>query len=727
MNGMWISNGTAKPFYARKKIMLDKKPETALLSICASGQYDFWINGKRVGEDVLRGAWTDYNKRILYNTYDVASALLEGGNELVIEVANGWYIADTDDKRHFYTVDKGYRPFGKYLCLMAELTADGEKFETDGAWEVLKSATTFANVYGSEDFDNQYFQKIGSLQWQPARILSAEEAPRGQILEADYPPVTVIHSYQPIRRDILKDGSVLIDFGQNMSGQFEIQVAGTPGTVVRVTPYEKLREGVPEATVQTYSEYTLAGSGGRECFRPRFSYAGGRWITVELVRGAADLTDLDASAYFISSSSPECGTFHCDNEKLNAVYQMILHAIESNINHCHTDCPTIEKLGWLEPNHLMAPSIMYAKDVEKLWMKILQDIIDAQYEEGEEDTDLGVFPHEYRRGLIPSIAPRYARFITDWGSGSFWDIIPWGSSLILIPYYLRKFYGNTDGIRLAYPAMKKYIAYLERQYDDYERLYGKKGAFICGGLGDWGISQNGGESRENIETAFFYHDADRLAEYAQLLGYEEDAVRYRKLAERIYGDYNRQLLRRDPDTGLYGYPAFDSEGFRLTQANQAIPLQFGLVPEEQRPDVEQSFLNCMGAHFVCGEIGLPYIIRELQELNQNDLLYDLVMNEEHPSYLRFVNCGETTLPEFWRDDARSRNHDMMGHIMEWFYSGIAGIRPDEEGHVSVRPWISGKVGNFECTYRSRTGTTVVKCENGTVTVKQEDTDYGQQA
>ena len=88
-----------------------------------------------------------------------------------------------------------------------------------------------------------------------------------------------------------------------------------------------------------------------------------------------------------------------------------MKAIESNLNHLHTDCPTIEKLGWLEPDHLMAKAVMYNKNVDTLWSKIAMDMRDSQYQESEMDFDTGNFRHEYKSGLVPTIAPRYAKFI----------------------------------------------------------------------------------------------------------------------------------------------------------------------------------------------------------------------------------------------------------------------------------------------------------------------------
>lgn len=317
-----------------------------------------------------------------------------------------------------------------------------------------------------------------------------------------------------------------------------------------------------------------------------------------------------------------------------------MKAIESNLNHLHTDCPTIEKLGWLEPDHLMAKAVMYNKNVDTLWSKIAMDMRDSQYQESEMDFDTGNFRHEYKSGLVPSIAPRYAKFIYDCGEGSFWDIIPWGSSIILAAYEQYKFYNNRKILEENYVSAKKYIKYLTEQYRDYNRLYHKNGQerFICCGLGDWGIEQNKGRSRENLETAFYYHDLMVMAEISKLLK-KEDEKEFLNQAQMVKKAYNQTLLIKE--NGRAYYRSYDNG--EITQANQALPLCFGMVPKECVKSVQAELLAlCTDSHLKCGEIGLVYILRALSEMNQHEKIHEMIMKKDHPSYLRFINNNETT-------------------------------------------------------------------------------------
>ena len=421
--GKWIGNGTKKPFIARKLFNLKRSDEEltelksgagnakdacnndidnskAVLSVCVPGQFEVRINGEKISPYTYEGSQTDFNKHVHYSTYDVSDFIQQEENEITIEVANGWYIGDDDNgKRYFYTIDKGYEAFGEELALLAQLKVGDEYIVTDTNWEVSASQTVLADIYGSEDID-----KTVEFMWSYASIINS---PKGELIPYNYPPVIRKYTYEP--KSIDKERKIF-DFGQNMSSQFYLKIKGEKGQKVKLIPAEKLSEdGDIEQTVDTYSILTL--SGREDIFEQRFSVNGARWYKIE---GAELSQIIEFKSHFATSSAEDCGYFKCSDDGLNKLYGIILKAIESNINHSHTDCPTIEKLGWLEPNHLMGPSVMYNKNVDNLWSKIAMDMGDSQYEDNEFDIDTGAFPHEYKAGLIPSIAPRYARFTIDW-------------------------------------------------------------------------------------------------------------------------------------------------------------------------------------------------------------------------------------------------------------------------------------------------------------------------
>ena len=230
--------------------------------------------------------------------------------------------------------------------------------------------------------------------------------------------------------------------------------------------------------------------------------------------------------------------------------------------------------------------------------------------------------------------------------------------------------------------------------------------FICHGLGDWGNPDNE-LARENIETAFLYADAKTLAEFARLLDKQEDANALSVFARQVKDNYNSRLLVQD-ENGRWVYRSYEhSDKIVITQACEALPLYWGIVPMEKEGDVADAFRQTLTEKdcFASGEVGLPYIIQAAREYSMNDLIAQFITRPEHPSYYAFVLDGLTTLGEYWEPNPRSHCHDMMGHIMEWFYNGIAGICPLEPGfrRVRIKPWLPHSMNRMSCTYHSASG------------------------
>ena len=398
---------------------------------------------------------------------------------------------------------------------------------------------------------------------------------------------------------------------------------------------------------------------------------------------------------------------------------MIEKTVEANMVGVHTDCPTIERFAWQEPNHLMAPAIMYMKNGKELWRKFLSDCRDAQHgpEDVFHDFEGNVIPAG--DGLVPSQAPCYIPNVLPVpGMGSFYDIIAWGSTIILGTWWHYWFYGDPSILAENYGAGKRYFAHLLTKVTPE--------GFICHGLGDWG-NPEGALLRENIETVFLYADAVRLAWMADVLQEAEDAAYYRAEAGKIRDNYNEQLLRQNPATGRWYYRTYEAEqnveqgggtdaAPVLTQASQALPLYFSMGPADKEEDVVSAFraaLTARGA-LVSGEVGLPYIIQTARRYGMNDLIAQYIVREEHPSYYAFILDGETTLGEYWEKNPRSHCHDMMGHIIEWYYNGIAGIEAAEPGFASVRihPYLPEDMDSFTCSYETPHGTIRVSGRRG---------------
>ena len=715
---VWVTNRTKSPFYLRRRFTLREKPVSAELLACALGQYNAWMNGARVGDAFLEPAWTDYDKRALYRRYDVAALLREGGNALVIEVGNGWYNWDRSFGYSFHFPPfmppnpNPYRAYGESLVAAFVLRvryANGteESVVSNEQCRTHPHGVIHTNVYGSEWIEGAALQSGCSLPdfddsaWENALPATADEAPKGVLDEAKLPPVRILKRYEAKYLHTV-NGRAVYDLGQNISGILEATVRGQAGARVDFYPAEKLdAKGDADQIAKNWMpidnviRYVVAQTDRAERFSQTFTYFAGRYLAVE---GEAKILSLSALA--VSSAWKRAGFFSCDDERYNKIYDMVEKTVEANMLGVHTDCPTIERFAWQEPNHLMGAAIMYMKDGKELWRKFLADCRDAQHSAEDRFSDFAGNRFCPGDGLVPSQAPCYIPNVLPVpGIGSFYDIIAWGSTIILGARWHYLFYGDPAIIEENYNAGLRYFRYLLTRLDE--------NGFISHGLGDWG-NPEGRLARENIETALLYADAVTLASFAEILGRTADQARLTAQADAIRERYNAALLVQD-ERGRWCYRSFEKreEGVVMTQACEALPLYWGMVPEEKRPDVVEclrELLSAKGA-LIAGEVGLPYVIQAAAQNGMNELIAACITRETHPSYYAFVLAGETTLGEYWEDNPRSHCHDMMGHIIEWYYNGLAGIEIAEPGFKKVRihPWMPEIMNRFSCRYETPFG------------------------
>lgn len=717
--GNWISGKSQTPFYARKEFCIEKNLYSAVAYVCGLGQFIFHINGQKVSDHELDPGWTNYDRKIQYVKFDVTEFLHTGKNVLGAQVGNGCFLKE--DEHYTFTFPafmppnpNPYKPFGKELVLAVKLVLSYE----DGSEEIIYGDESFkvkthpvkmSNVYGSETYDASLEQpgwdraEFDDSDWENASVVAEEDAPSGELVEQFQPAVKVIRSY-PAKYVHSVEGRDIYDLGQNVSGMLKLFYRGKKGDVIRIYPVEKLdKDGNVDqvaknwVTVGNCIACIVGEDDTWQEYRMRFTYFAGRYFAVEKSSETAEIKDMTGEA--ISSAWKTDGTFQCDDRRYVQIYDLVEKAVEANMVSVHTDCPTIERFAWQEPNHLMAPSIMYMKDGRKLWEKFFMDMRTDQLTKDDYFMDLEGKRFYPGAGLIPSQAPCYIHNVLPVpGMGSFFDIIPWGSSGILGVKWHYLFYGDKQVIADNYEMGKKYLEHLKTKQNE--------AGFLNYGLGDWGNPDNQ-LARENVETAFLYADAVTLAEFAKILGKTEEETEFLKFAETVKENYNRQLLVQN-DNGKWCYRSFEhKEELVMTQACEALPLYWRMVPEDKVEDVVDAFKQTLleKQAFASGEVGLPYIIQTASRYGMNDRICDFITRPEHPSYYAFVKEGLTTLGEYWEENPRSHCHDMMGHIIEWYYNGLAGIKPLEPGFkkILVRPYLPESMNYMKCRYESVNG------------------------
>lgn len=674
---VWIGDGGDKPIYLRKSFQLPRQPTRAVLFASGLGHFNMSLNGQSASDHRLDPGWTGYHQRVQFTSYDVTSHLTAGENVMGAHVGNGFYAGDKGgDDRFFWPMyeDNTYVRYGNELCFFCELHLfydDGshETLISDPTWSVKKSATTLANIYASETHDRRLYpdnwDNIGfsGEGWNSAKPLTG---PRGHIYYQTQPPVVLHETFSPVKRYSPRKGVVCFDLGQNASTMVRIIVEGSTGSEIIVRYSETVKEDgtvlmpdplFKEFETGVFSKIYLAGTGKPETWEPDFSFTSARYIQVEGVGldGDEGLPIIhSAVGRHISSAARRLGTMKTDKEDVNDLLNALYWTFNSNLFSYHTDCPQIEKFGWLEVTHLLAPATQYIRDMESLYTKILDDILDAQESSG----------------LVPTMAPEI-RYMC----GPLHDTITWGCAICLLPDILLRYYGSTHVIPKVYPAAVRYMEYM--------RTKERKGGLIEHGLGDWGRDIAFGNHQANIETAIYYKCLQCVEMMARVLGKLDDAIKYKEWSSRIYEAYNRHLLIKDDSTHPQAYYTSLDDFPRRdhTAIAQAMALQFDLCPPEHKKDVMATFIDeTSDGRIRAGEIGLRFLFNTLADAKRPDLVLKMARQEEHPSYMRFLRRGETTLLEFWQDKCRSKCHDMLGTIYEWFYAAVLGLKPIDNAY-----------------------------------------------
>ncbi|HNR41539.1 MAG TPA: family 78 glycoside hydrolase catalytic domain [Bacteroidales bacterium] len=639
--------------YFRKEFNTGKKISQAYVFISGLGHYELHINGRKIGDRFLSPGWTNYDKTCLYNTYDVTKELKQGTNALGVIVGNGFY--NINRERYRKLVIAYDAP--KMIMALRIRYSDGsaETIVSDGSWKTAPSPITYSGIFGGEDYDARFEQDgwsepgFDDSGWNS--VLTARR-PKGVLRpEADY-PLRVMEAFDDAQATRLSDTMFLYDFGQNASGIVKLKVKGVKGRTVKLIPGELIddRSNVTQKAsgFPYFFTYTLKGS-GEEIWSPRFTYYGFRYVQVEgaVPAGNPNPHDLPVitglELLHTRNSSPPAGSFNCSDSLFNSIYKLISWAIKSNLASVATDCPHREKLGWLEQTHLMGNSIRYNFDIRNLYSKIIDDMAGAQLE----------------NGLVPDIAPEYVPFYA-----GFRDSPEWGSACTILPWQMYEWYGDLGAVKKAYPMMKKYVGYLESRADRY---------LLSHGLGDWydlgpkfpGEAQL--TPKALTATSIWYHDVDLLARMAGLTGNTDDQAHYRKLAGNIREAFNKEFF--NPETKVY------STG---SQTAYSMPLYFGMVDPACIPEVTENLVSSVIAGnkaLTAGDIGYRYLLRVLEQGGHSQLIYEMNSRTDVPGYGYQLSRGATSLTESWaalRDV--SNNHMMLGHLMEWFYSGLGGIR-----------------------------------------------------
>ena len=667
----------------RKSFTISKEIKEGIVYISGLGHYELTLNGKKVGNSEFAPLWTDYDKTVNYNTYELSAEELEKGENVIgVLLGNGMYNTLAERYTKFFVSFGPPTLFFK----MKVVYKDGseEIIKSDQSWKYSKSPITYNSIFGGEDYNANLEQKgwnskgFNDSNWKKIVI---QEAPKGVLRAQTAPPITIQKRYDIKEVKELKPNFYVFNMGQNLSGFPTIKVKGKKGQTVRVWVGEGLNEdgtiGQGRSGKPYYYDYTLKGDRVEE-WQPKFSYYGFQYVQIENInyektedKNLPTLVDLKSN--FIYNSAGEAGTFESSNTIFNKTHELINNSIKSNFQSVFTDCPQREKLGWLEEIHLNGPGLMFNYNLESYIPATMQNIADGQRE----------------NGLIPTIVPEYVVF-----GGDFTDSPEWGVTGVILPWMYYEYYGDASLLEKYYPVMKKYVDYLSTKAKD---------NIVSHGLGDWydyGTHAAGYSKNSPIAlsaTSHYFYGASLVAKAAKLLNKTEDIQKYETLTADIKTAFNKEFFNQE--TKQYG---------TNSQFSNAVPVYMDIVEPQYKAAVMQNLLadiKAKGDRLTTGDVGNRYLFQALAQNGENETMYKMNNHYDAPGYGFQIKFGLTTLTEQWDPrKGNSWNHFMMGQIEEWFYQSLAGIVPDNKKpgfkHFFIQPEVVGDMTFVKATYQS---------------------------
>ena len=653
--------------YLRKDFHAEKKVKQARVYISGMGLYELSINGEKVGDHVLDPAFTNFDERVHYISYDVTSHLQAGENTLGVLLGNGWYNMDSRAVWGFNKAPWKDRP----TCLLQlEIEyEDGsvEKVVSDESWKAAPSPTVYNDIRQGEKYDATLEipgwnrPSFEDASWSPVRV---KNGPLGQLKAQMIPANKVMREITPVSVKSPAPGVYLVDMGQNMAGWIELKVEGESGEVIKMKFGEALKA---DGTLDQYNiarhhretelqvaEYTLKGS-GTELWEPKFTYYGFQYVQIEGYPGK--LSTADITGKVVHTSFEQSGSFSCSNDIINKINHASEWSYISNFLGYPTDCPQREKNGWTGDAHLSAETGLLMFKPQSAYTKWLYDCQDAQ-------TEAGLLP-----GIVPTSGWGYTMGGKQDGYGPAWD-----GAYIWVPWYMYLYSGDTEVLRSHYENMKRGISFMTEKAE---------GHILDIGLGDW-VYINSYAPRDLTSTACYYDLTSKLSQVASLLGKQEDAELYKQLAGEIKSAFNGKFYRAKEKTYA------DSE-----QTSLAAALYFDMVPSKDVKKVAGTLAEVIIKNdglLDCGVLGAKWIPHTLSDNGYADLAYQISTNTRYPGWGYWMEQGATTLWEDFNMESldNSRNHMFFGDIVHWWYKELTGIRPDPNHvgfkHFSIQPF-----------------------------------------
>lgn len=686
-----VGKGTAEPYVPHCPASYLRKSFTAhagraRLYITARGLYVAWLNGVRVGDMVLAPGSFTGDKHLGAQTYDVTQLLRDGENELLIALGDGWH-------RSTSGVDGDRNLFGDRLGVLFQLEVDGKAVcVSDETMQATQRGPIRQNdLQQGEVYDARLEGELTG--WHSVRTDERTLPVTGM----NTVPIREQEAF-PGRLFTTPNGETVLDFGQNLAGYVEMELTAHEGQKVLLICGETLDEN-GNFTQENFQDRTRHKEGGtaqmlelickegKNRFKPSFTIMGFQYAKMET---DADLTDAIFTAHAVYSDMAVTGSFTCGNEAVNQLVRNSVWSQKGNFCDIPTDCPTRERAGWTGDMGVFIETGLTLMDCYPVVEKWLAECRLSQYPDGRM---ANIAPPNSRPSAMTPMLCMSAG---------------WGDASILVPYAMYKRTGDRRILADNYEMMQRWYEFLlgrarqttaEQQSGEYAQYT------VLNGLdyGEWcepGITamQAMMNPRKSVGTAYLAHSGRLLSEIATVLGWEQDAAKYRDISEKAVQAYRA---------------AFTDDGVIRSdrQCEYVRAIQFSLLDDAERKAAAKT-LNQMvtdnGYHLNTGFLSTPFLCGVLEEYGYAETAYRLLLQTDAPGWLYEVGRGANTVWETWTGiDAEGKPHESLNHysygaICGWLFEGVCGIRL-ADGKLTIAPVPHRSLGHAEAVYDSPAG------------------------
>lgn len=687
----------------------DKAVVSARLYATALGAYQFHINGRPVGDQLLAPGWMDYREQVAYQVYDVTGQIRRGSNAIAAYLAPGWYSTPLMWFR------KGNNYGRTQPALRAQLRlehADGsvDWVLTDASWKAEPSPILEAELYDGETRDARREMpgwdtpSFSDAAWHPASLVLPRE------------PKIIAQYFQPIRAERVlaakaithpAPGVYVFDFGQNMGALPRLRVRGRRGDDIKLRFAEVLHaDGTLYTdnlrTAKATDHFILAGSKtGVEQYQPLFTFHGFRYAEISGLHQAPNVDTLQAVV--LHTDAPFTARLTTGDAMLNRLWSSIVWGQRSNFVGVPTDCPQRdERLGWSADAQVFWRTATYNMDLAAFSRKYAADL---------QGTQVGSAMYGIFAPGVDAPNPGY-------GAG-------WSDAGVIVPWTGWVQSGNTRIVEENWEGMQKYLAAIEAANPDHlwRRDFGAA-------FGDW-LTPTITTPEDLLATAYWAYDVERMQQMALATGRTAEARRYDELFAKIKTAFEKEYVRADGFVGTVDhYPSIapptvhpepgseDKNHVVETQTGYVLALYMRLLPEALRAAAARKLIQKIEQNhgqLGTGFLGTPYLLEVLSDTGHSDLAYRLLLSRQYPSWGYQIEHGATTTWERWNGDQmrgdpsmNSYNHYAYGAVAEWIYRYAAGVDTVSSGAgfrtIALHPNFDPRLQHLSFDYDSRYGT-----------------------